>query len=141
MTVGQYSPVDMLMYYDARPCVFNGLFDFYTYEPLPGYWPFVMFSRLYELGTCVKAESDDVDLYAVAAIGKGARALILTHYRQDGTAENKTVDLCLSEPVSGSVNAKLLSRERTPQIIPITFTDGCAKLVLPENSVLLIELG
>ncbi len=29
--------VDMIMYYDARPGTFNGLFDFYTMEPLKGY--------------------------------------------------------------------------------------------------------
>ena len=27
-------PLDMLMYYDTRPSVFNGAFDFYTYEIL-----------------------------------------------------------------------------------------------------------
>ncbi|MBO5229857.1 MAG: hypothetical protein J6B52_00395, partial [Clostridia bacterium] len=37
MCTSQRSPIDMLMYYDTRPSVFNGVFDFYTYEKLKGY--------------------------------------------------------------------------------------------------------
>ncbi|MBO5374863.1 MAG: hypothetical protein J6A54_05405, partial [Clostridia bacterium] len=50
MACGQGNPdIDMLMYYDARPGTFNGLFDFYTMRPLKGYYPFLIYSRLYEL--------------------------------------------------------------------------------------------
>lgn len=40
VSVAQASPVDMLMYYDMRPAAFCGAFDFYTYRPLKGYYPF-----------------------------------------------------------------------------------------------------
>ena len=50
MCAAQNSPVDMLMYYDARPCVFNGLFDFYTYDKLKTYYVFKMFKYLREDG-------------------------------------------------------------------------------------------
>lgn len=140
MAVGQYSPVDMLMYYDARVIsAFNGIFDFYTLEPLAGYWPFVMFSRLYALGTCVKALSDDEDVYAVAAKGNNGRAVMITHYRKDGSAANKVIKLTLSEPVCGTLEAQLLSGNATPQNVSLTFTDGCTELVLPQDSVLLLD--
>ena len=64
MLESQNSTIDMLMYYDARPTVFNGMFDFYTYRPLKGYYPFVMFSKLYALGTAVSCNSDDEDIYS-----------------------------------------------------------------------------
>ena len=40
------SPVDMAMYYDASVgTVFNGMFDYLSYEPRKGYYPFLIFSR------------------------------------------------------------------------------------------------
>ena len=44
----QHSPVDMLMYYDTRPSAFNGVFDFYTYEKLKGYYAFYWYGFLYD---------------------------------------------------------------------------------------------
>jgi len=51
----QDAPVDMLMYYDARPgTVFNGLFDLYTFKPRPAYYALFDWSLLRDLGTQVK---------------------------------------------------------------------------------------
>ena len=46
MCVGQNCGLDMLMYYDLRPCGMNGVFDFYTLKPLKGYYAFIAFSTL-----------------------------------------------------------------------------------------------
>lgn len=55
----QNAPVDMLMYYDARPgTVFNGLFDLYTLKPRPAYYALLCWSLLRELGTQVLAKVD-----------------------------------------------------------------------------------
>ena len=83
MLLAQNSPIDMLMYYDARPCLFNGMFDFYTLRPLKGYYPFYMFSRLYRLGTQAEAISNDPDVYAVAARGETGFALMLAYYNNE----------------------------------------------------------
>ncbi|MBQ4086215.1 MAG: hypothetical protein IJC54_06560, partial [Clostridia bacterium] len=47
MSVCQSIPMDMLMYYDARPCGMNGMFstDFIC-DCLKGYYPFRMFNEL-----------------------------------------------------------------------------------------------
>ena len=45
----------MLMYYDAQPSCFNGIFDFYTLEVLKGYYPLVMLAHLRDLGMQVKS--------------------------------------------------------------------------------------
>jgi len=41
--------IDMLMYYDTRPSVFNGVFDFYTVKPLKGYYPLYWYGMLYNM--------------------------------------------------------------------------------------------
>lgn len=35
----QRAPIDMLMYYDTRPGVLCGVFDYYTYKPQKAYYP------------------------------------------------------------------------------------------------------
>ena len=68
MSFGQNSPVDMLMYYDARPgTIFNGLFDLYTYMPRPAYYALFSWADLRELGTQVKATVEFPDRQAVIA--------------------------------------------------------------------------
>ena len=94
MCEGQNSPVDMLMYYDARPSVYNGLFDFYTLRPIRGYYAFTMFGDLYRLGTQVKSSSDDEEIYTVGAKGTDAdenRAALICYYTNRADAEEKTV--------------------------------------------------
>lgn len=75
--------VDMLMYYDARPCAYNGLFDFYTYAPLKGYYPFKMFGTLYKLGNGCKCVSDNKNIYAAAARNDGEKAVMISYYTDD----------------------------------------------------------
>ena len=68
MCAAQANPtIDMLMYYDARPTAMNGLWDFYTFRPLKGYYPFLMYSRLYALKKSVAYETASSDLYVTAA--------------------------------------------------------------------------
>ena len=92
MAVGQNAPVDMLMYYDARPCVMNGLFDTDTLEPLPGYYAFAMFRELRRLGGCVPAEQNHTEgIYACAASDGEAGAILLTHFEDSEDAPVKWV--------------------------------------------------
>ena len=80
----QYEPLDMLMYYDARPGGMNGMFSTDRIcDKLKGYYPFYMFNVLYKLDSAVKIDSDDGDLYACAAVGEGAAAVMLTHFSDD----------------------------------------------------------
>ena len=95
MAVGQSIPLDMLMYYDARPCVFNGLFDYYTMCPLKGYYPFTMYSRLYEMENSMECSSDDKDIYVVCAKNDEKYAVMLTHYRSDKEKSEKTIEIHL----------------------------------------------
>ena len=137
--VGQASTVDMLMYYDARPSVFNGLFDFYTYRPLKGYHAFIMFSHLYELGGSVKCDSDDGDVYVVAAKGEKAKAIMLTHYRQDKEKTEKTVTLKLQGVKDGTWQAEVLDSENTMTPKTVSVKDGELSLTMPSDCVILLK--
>ena len=91
LCAAQNSPVDMLMYYDARPgTVFNGLFDFYTFAPLPAYYALFSWADLRDLGTQVAAsvepavhENGSV-VTAVAAKGSdGSLGVLVARYCED----------------------------------------------------------
>ena len=76
----QNTPLDMLMYYDARPSVFNGMFDYYTQKPLKGYYPFLIFSKLVEMGKQVDVTCHDRHLYVLAAAGNGKKGVMISYY-------------------------------------------------------------
>ena len=92
----QRGTVDLLMYYDARPCGMNGMFktDCIS-EKLKGYYPFYMFNQLYRLGAEAQSASDNDTVYACAGVGESEAAVMLTHYNDDDTTSpiNVTVDL------------------------------------------------
>ena len=88
METCQYLPLDMLMYYDARPCAMNGMFATdYVCDLLKGYYPFRMFNQLYKLDHAVRTESDQPHVYACAAASEGKTAAMITYYTDDDSAE------------------------------------------------------
>ncbi|MBQ3176975.1 MAG: hypothetical protein IJB52_04090 [Clostridia bacterium] len=103
MLACQHSPLDHLMYYDARINTgWNGLFDYLSQTPLKPYWAIWNFSRLYLLQNEVSAVSDTDAVKTAAAIsddGKEA-AILLTYYKDhpsmDGSlCEDETAELRL----------------------------------------------
>ena len=85
--------LDMLMYYDARPCGMNGMFESDTYRKLKTYYTIASFSELYALGTEVASESRE-DLWSVAACDEaGNGALMVTYYDDNDAAEEKELKL------------------------------------------------
>ena len=137
--LGQASSIDMLMYYDARPCVWNGLFDYYTYRPLKGYYPFVMFSHLYGLGNAAECGSDDGDLYVVAAQNEDERAIMLTHYRADKAKAEKSVTLRLNGVPDGVWQADVLDEENTMTEQTLILRDGALSITMPSDCVILLK--
>ena len=90
----QTLPVDMLMYYDARPHGMNGLFSSdVALSPLKTYHVYNAFADLRDLGESVGIESDCEDLYAVAATDGSESAMLLTYYNDE--VENGERDICI----------------------------------------------
>jgi hypothetical protein len=94
----QGGALDMLMYYDARPTSWNGLFDLGQLGKctLKGYYPFVMFNTLYRLGDSAALHCEEPNLYACAAVNGDQAAVVLTHFNDDDKADAKEVTLDLS---------------------------------------------
>ena len=95
MCACQMLPVDMLMYYDARPTTWNGLFDLNQLGKVTttAYFTFPMFNELYKLGTYVECGSDDTDAFVCAAKNENEAAVVLTHYNDDDSTAPKFIRL------------------------------------------------
>ncbi|MBQ2029487.1 MAG: hypothetical protein II484_01265 [Bacteroidaceae bacterium] len=145
MSVCQDAPVDILMYYDARPeTVFNGLFDMYTMHPTPAYYPFYAWSRLAELGTQVKVTNGEKDLYATAATtadGEGALRVLLSYYTDDdNTVRRRSVTISMPGTAHGTATGHVIDSGRLYTEIPLEVKDGSIALKMEPNSVVMIEI-
>ena len=144
MAAAQASPLDMLMYYDARPCGMNGLFHTDTLEPLKGYYSIKSFSELNDLGTHVKTEQTD-DVYSVAATNGSDGAILLTHFSDDDSTPADTLKLEIKNfPPCSAVKAEyyLLDKDHDMTLVrEETFTAGdfCAYLELPVFTSYLVK--
>lgn len=92
MCAGQASDMDMLMYYEGRPCMFCGLFDSY-YEPQKPYYAFLMFKDVKNLGKWVKSDYGKDGIYYCAATNNKESAIILTNYSDVDDTPAKEVTL------------------------------------------------
>ncbi len=95
MATGQASDVDMLMYYDARPCGMNGLFE--TDSPKKvrdSYYSFLMFKDLRRLGTYVPTAWDpETNIYSCAATNGRDSSVMFTYYNKNDLTPAKDVTL------------------------------------------------
>lgn len=88
----QKSSIDMLMYYDTRPSVFCGLFDYYTYERLKGYYSFAWYSEFYDLKSEIRAENSFDNIYSLCGIDESGKTLaVITYYTDDDEAGDRTL--------------------------------------------------
>lgn len=91
----QKTALDHLMYYDARPCVWNGLFECDTNNPYKGSYIMRLFGDLYRMDYCASS-SFEGDVYGVAAGGKDEGALMLTRFTESDDTPVGNVDISLS---------------------------------------------
>jgi hypothetical protein len=112
MCTGQKLPVDMLMYYDARPCGMNGMFNTDTFECLKTYYSIAYFSNLLELGTYIKSEETSKDFYVCSATDGRNFGALLTHYNDNDETEEKraTVEI-KNAPHSSTVKIYVLDEK------------------------------
>ena len=141
MSACQNNPdVDMLMYYDARPTAFNGLWDMYTYEELKGYYPFYIFANLYELGIQVEHSSDDEDMYVVAAKNGDKVGAMVTYYTENDNENSKYITIEISG--CDMSKAKIYLTDENNTYIPYTkvsFVNNSLEIRLERNSIVYIE--
>ena len=145
MCAGQNSPLDMLMYYDARPSRFNGIFDFYTQKPLKGYYAFLAWSKLAKLGTqfCLDTHRKN-GIFAVGATDKNGHAAILINRYFE--SENLPDALELSVNLSGKAMRNpivyLLDDSHDLEQVPCQVdSEGKLNMVLKANTLVYIEFS
>ncbi len=87
MIMGQgEKDVEILCYYDGRisPSSFGGLFNPLTFEPFCAYYSFKAFGELYDMGTQVEVEYENVPKIHVLAATDGKRKGVIIVNRNEG---------------------------------------------------------
>ena len=92
MCVGQKSDIDMMMYYNALPSNWCGIFNTDTLEPTKPYYSFAFFRDVKKLGTHVMT-SDPQNIFSCGATDGESHALLLTYYNDDDYANGDVVRL------------------------------------------------
>ena len=132
--------VDMLMYYDARPTGFNGLWDMYAYEELKGYYAFYTFANLYDLGTQVENISDDENIYVVAAKNGESVGAVVTYYTENDNENSKIVTVNIDGWDMTKAKIYLLDASNTyTPYHKSCFENNQLVIRLERNSVIYIE--
>jgi len=119
MSIGQKSKLDMLMYYDARPCGFNGLFEIYTNKPLKSFYTFKAFDALKQLGNSVYSESDE-DVFTIASTNEKEKAVLISRFNDEDETPSKLIELELDNMTDGKpvkVDYYLLDNEHDLELI------------------------
>ena len=144
MSACQDSPIDLLMYYDARSATcYNGLFDFYTFAPRQAYYAFLAWAELRDRGTRVKSvvsgefASDVVE--ATAAVGAdGKVALLLSRFCDDNNrtaVEKVTIRFFGERRFTGRFTAQLTDANHLGSAYPLTASDdGSLVFALEPNA-------
>jgi len=115
----QHSPVDMLMYYDTRPSAFNGVFDFYTYEKLKGYYAFYWYGFLYDCEKEITSQNEIENIYSLCGVDKNGKAtIILTYYSDNDSLPNKEISLDLGE--KGSYDIYKVDNGHNGELVAVT---------------------
>ena len=128
--------IDMLMYYDARPSAYNGLFDFYTYEPLKGYYSFKMFNELYQLENACSCSTNNNDIYVAAARNQTEKAAVICYFTDDDSAEMCDVLLDFGDEDS-CFEMFLLDSEHNAE--SVGFISSGLKIKIMPNTVYLLK--
>ena len=145
MCIAQESALDTMMYYDARPCAYNGLFAAYTYDLLPGYYPFKFFSVLADLGKYVPVSDMPCGVYATAATDGRKHAVMLTRFLDEGemgeSAEPIVLSLGLMKEKKYAASVQTVQNNACGERMPLAIDgEGSVLLSLPMYSVALIEI-
>ena len=131
----QKHPIDMMMYYDTRPSVFNGVFDFYTYRTLKGYYALKWFGELYDYENEVRAINKIDDIYSIAGVDSDGKVIaIITHYSEDDTADRIFLDVDFQK--KGKYEVYRVDSEHNGEQVMIT---DVLEFEMPVHSMILIK--
>ena len=132
--------IDMLMYYDARPCAMNGMWDFYTFRPLKGYYPFYIYANLFELGDSVSYTTDDADIYITAATNGEKSGAMIVYYAEDDSKMGKKVTINLTGADLDGAKVFVVDQNNTMrEHLTAHVENGVLSVWMDRNSIIYIE--
>lgn len=111
--------IDMLMYYDTRPSAFCGAFDFYSYDPLKGYYPLMWYGQFYDAAKYVKCQTEPENIHALCGVKENGKIMcVITHYSEDDEAAPKDVKLDFGR--EGKFEIYLLDSDHDGELVGAT---------------------
>ena len=135
MCLAQKSSIDMLMYYDTRPSVFNGIFDFYTYRKLKGYYSLYWYGKFYDMDAEVRAEIEPENIYSLCGVDKDSKVMcLITHYSDNDDSKEKEITIDFGR--KGNFEVYLLDKAHDGELIKTTDE---LTFVMPVHSCVLIK--
>ncbi len=134
MCEAQKAPIDMLMYYDTRPGVLCGLFDYYTCKPQKAYYPFCWYgNHFYKKGKEVQCTEIE-NVYTLCRSSEdGKLTAMLTYYSDDDAS--KEIELHLNFSKDSRYEVYLLDQNHNGELLCVT---NDLTFTLPVHSCLLI---
>jgi xylan 1,4-beta-xylosidase len=141
MAACQHEPVDMLMYYDARPTGMNGMFSQYTFKPMKTYYPVAAWSDMADLGTSCKVSCDIPDIYAATAKGEsGNRMIFISYYTDSGNALPKTFAVDVAGSNDDTYRISVLDEEHNFEDTAMIYADnGRFTLTMKPNTAVILR--
>ena len=138
ITASQHSSIDMLMYYDTRPSAFNGVFDFYTYEPLKGYYPLMWYGKFYDTEYEVICDDSPENIYTLCGVKKDGKTLSVVTYYTDSEQEAESKEISIDFGREGKYKIYLLDGDHDGD--EISQTSDLALNLKPNTCVLIEEI-
>lgn len=141
ISAAQPSTIDMLMYYDTRPGLFNGAFDYYSLNTLKGYYPFKWYGEFYDLQAEIPCETKSENIYTICGKAKDGKTLtIVTFYTDRETeASEKTVGIDFGKEKKGKkYEVYLLDETHDGELV--STTDDLTFTMKPNTCMLLKEI-
>ena len=131
----QHTDIDMLMYYDTRPSAFNGVFDYYTYEPLKGYYPLYWYGMMYDCEKEIESSTKIEDIYSFCGVDKEGKTITLISYYTDEEGK-KTKEFTIDYGKDSEYEVYLLDESHDGELISTT---GELKFTMQPNTCLMIK--
>ena len=98
ISAAQNSSIDMLMYYDTRPGMWCGIFEYYTHATLKGYYPMMWYGKFYDMQYMTYAKNEIDGIYSLCSVDKNGKSLtMLTYYSDEDNAPSRQIKLELGK--------------------------------------------
>ena len=127
MCVGQYEPVDMMLYYDvliASP--HNNIFTLEA-TPKPGYWTFYSWGQMSALGTSVEAKADMSEIQVAAATNadRTESGILLTRLNiETGIPQLKDPNIRIPRTINPKMDVKVNVKGAKASDVKVYMVDG-----------------